>query len=90
MKSGFFPDKDFSTKLYSHNLEELVRLANLESKRKERSAKQPKFEARWATVKAWGPASRYDGTIDRAQAEQLIEAVQAPRLGVMTWLKKYW
>jgi hypothetical protein len=90
MKSGVFPERDFSRELYTRDLEKLVRLADLDSERWAWTQKHPKFGARWATVARWKEDKRYEMSVSSADANDSYRAVTAPKLGVLTWLKRHW
>jgi len=90
MRQGNFPDKDFSKAVYTHDLEILVALADLKSKRDQWTTKQPQFGQRWAAVARWTEHTRYQLAVTETEAKTIVVAITAPKLGVLTWLKKYW
>ena len=55
----FPPDPDKVRRTYSHNLENLVKVAQLESELKQQSEADPGFQAYWLIVKEWSEQSRY-------------------------------
>lgn len=90
MKGGLFPDRDFATSVYTHNLDALVRLANLTVARDNWTRAHRAFGERWGVVARWKEESRYAVSISESEARALYEALTAPKLGVLTWLKKHW
>jgi hypothetical protein len=90
IKRGILPDRKFSEAVYTHNLEQLVALGDLKTERQTWIAAKPPFGARWAVVARWNEQFRYEMQVSEQDAEDLYQAIGAPRLGVMTWLKKYW
>lgn len=90
MKAGVFPDKLFSREVYTHDLERLVSLANLQAEREHWIGRYPQFPERWGVVSEWNEETRYLRTVDPLLAVQMYEAVSARKLGVIRWLKKYW
>jgi HEPN domain-containing protein len=90
MRSGIFPEKDFSKDLYTHDLEKLVRLAKLETDRTAWTQKHRTFGSRWGVVARWRGGMRYEMSVSPADANNLYLAVTAPKLGVLTWLQKHW
>ncbi len=86
-----FPPKDkIVRELYTHNLEQLRKLAelplNLEAKKKS----MIQFELNWAVVKGWKEEVRYETEVDDKRANNLYSAITDKKHGVLSWLKKYW
>src|SRR5262245_55894241 len=54
-----FPPRE-AAKLYTHDLRELVRLADLETARVTQAHASATFNVQWAIVKDWKSNSRYD------------------------------
>ena len=73
-----FPDKALPQGAYTHDLTQLVSLAKLES------ALRTEF-----VVKEWNERSRYEAN-GQQQAEDLLNAVNDRRHGVLKWIRKYW
>jgi HEPN domain-containing protein len=74
---------------YTHDLERLLRRAELELHQKAEAAANVDFRDNWLTVKKWSEASRYIRTT-KDDAEMLYNAISNPMHGVLLWLKKYW
>jgi HEPN domain-containing protein len=54
-----FPDAEKVRFSYTHDLAQLVRVADLEKARKDQAAKDPEFSDNWERVKFWSEKSRY-------------------------------
>lgn len=84
-----FPDKTRVAASHTHNLKDLVRVANLEPARLEHAKRDPVFGGYWELVQQWSESSRYSRhTSGNAQA--LIDAIGNRRHGVITWIKLHW
>jgi hypothetical protein len=84
-----FPDKKLANEAFTHNLEQLVRVAGLasefENDRKARAA----LDLNWAVVKDWSESTRYEIGITEAQARDLYSACTG-RNGILPWIRKRW
>ena len=83
------PRADFSQKLVTHNLEDLVRLANLRDSRTSQMSASPGFTDDWETVAKWNETARYENWT-RADALALFHAVSDIPDGVLEWIKTHW
>ena len=54
-----FPDKRLAGKVFTHNLERLVELADLKSEIDQEIGKDKAFKYNWSVVKDWSEESRY-------------------------------
>jgi hypothetical protein len=81
-----FPDLRRVQRAYTHNLEDLLRLAGLEP---HLNAAEPAVRGAWARTRNWTVETRY--RVGRPEAEVLdfLDAV-AGRHGVQRWLKQFW
>ena len=71
------------SRIYSHNLVELRRLARLPE------MTDPILRTNWSLTKDWSPESRFRLDIGEAMAKDLVQAI-AGRKGVFGWLRKSW
>ena len=85
-----FPDKKFVNKIYTHNLEELIKLSGLELNFNNEIKQNSIFDTNWSIVKTWTEDSRYLSNIKEATAKQFYSAVTSKKNGIIPWLKKYW
>lgn len=85
-----FPAKD-AAKLYTHNLKELLSFAGLGTANGAITTPgvSTRCTALWDIVKLWKEIARYESKSQR-QAEQLLEAINDPVDGVLTWIRTHW
>ena len=84
-----FPERRKVEASHSHNLRELVKVADLEDARLDRAKKDPDFRSSWDLAQNWSEQSRYRRTRpDITQA--MLDAVADPRHGVISWIKLHW
>ena len=81
-----FPDRNRANRAYSHNLEELLRLAGLESRL---NMADPKVRGAWAKARTWNVETRYRVGRPRVEVLDFMDAV-AGRHGVLRWLRQFW
>jgi HEPN domain-containing protein len=84
-----FPDKKFTNKIYTHNLEELMKAAEVALEFSREMGTNPALELNWTIVKDWSEDARYDTDITEAQARDLYTACTG-RNGVLPWVKRRW
>ncbi|KAA9354836.1 HEPN domain-containing protein [Larkinella humicola] len=84
-----FPDKNFAQKCYTHDLKELVKLADLEAQRLNLEKHNSTFATNWTIVKDWNESSRYR-MITKAEAKNLLDSVTDPISGILIWIQHYW
>ena len=80
------PDRRFVTDAHTHDLNALLRLAELQTIL--RSSGVP-LQRSWATVEGWSERSRYTSA-SLAEASNLLAAVGDPDAGVLLWLTTLW
>jgi hypothetical protein len=79
--------RDYVNEVYQHNLEGLLKVANLEKKLEEEMKRNPGFAVNWGVVKDWDVERRYDLT--GLKGSDMVTAVTAPD-GVLQWIKQHW
>lgn len=84
-----FPDKTIVNRSYTHNLEELVKVAGLERELKRKEDDDQVFEVNWALVKDWSEEARYQGHSEPKTRDYYSAVVDAQK-GVLTWLREHW
>jgi HEPN domain-containing protein len=84
-----FPEKKKVDSSYSHNLRELVGVAELEKARLEQASRDSDFRRNWQTVRSWSEQSRYERHPPES-ARELLEAVGDKNHGVLSWIKRHW
>ncbi len=79
------PDRGLVNSIYTHNLSELLRLADLE----EELQAETDLVKRWGVVKRWSENARY--VICEAEvARALLDAIGGADTGIFQWLTKRW
>jgi HEPN domain-containing protein len=84
-----FPDKRLAVESHTHNLAELLRLADLISALQSAARSDPRLQNQWITVREWSEAGRYQRW-SVADAAKLIEAIENPSGGILPWIKQHW
>ncbi|MCP4700964.1 MAG: hypothetical protein GY862_29530 [Gammaproteobacteria bacterium] len=84
-----FEDKKFAEKCWTHNLETLVKQANLTTERGLAIAKNAQLGSNWLTAKDWSETVRYRLSTQQ-QAENLFDAITNSTDGVLQWVKNRW
>ena len=84
-----FEDRRFSDKCWTHDLEELVKVAGLERERGLDVANDLDLSRNWTIVKDWSEAARYQEWTE-PQARKLFEAVTNRNHGVLSWIRGRW
>ena len=88
-KAHDFPHKD-SPKVFTHRLEVLVGLAELEQTRIDNVKSSLDFKLNWAVILEWSEESRYDLSTGEREARNLIQAISDNQEGVLPWIKLHW
>jgi HEPN domain-containing protein len=84
-----FPDKKSVDASYTHDLNALIKVANLESARVQEAGRDPIFRNHWDVVRQWSEHSRYRRhTLE--MANELLEAIAGRKHGVIVWIKRHW
>ena len=86
----FPPDRNTINRIYSHNLEGLLKEAGLERDRRAQAGNRPAFSVYWKCVTDWSEEARYEQSITRQDAENLYLAIMDEDDGVLLWLSNYW
>ena len=84
-----FPDKKKVDASHTHNLRELIRVANLERVRLDEARSDPAFRDNWDVVQEWSEQSRYRRS-DATTAQGLVKAIGDGKHGVMAWIRRHW
>jgi HEPN domain-containing protein len=84
-----FPDKKSVDASYTHNLKDLVKVANLEMARSQEAGSDPVFGRYWDLVQQWSEQSRYRRH-SSGLAQALVEAVGDRKHEVIAWIRRHW
>jgi hypothetical protein len=83
-----FPLKaDYVRRVYTHKLEELLRLADLEQQLERDMQDSPALARNWGIVTKWDEGSRYQAS--GLNGKDLHGAINGPD-GVFLWIKQRW
>jgi HEPN domain-containing protein len=88
-KADDFPDKEKATKAWTHKLDVLLDVADLEKTRDAERAANLRFEAYWLVVMKWKEDTRYKRST-QLEAENIYQAVADPVDGVLRWIRLHW
>ncbi|MFB7720170.1 hypothetical protein [Nocardia sp. NPDC056100] len=83
------PDKDLMNKVYTHKLDELFKLADLQTKFTQERGRDSTLDRYWTIVKVWSESSRYE-THPEQLARDMVTAVEDSGSGVLQWIQKQW
>jgi hypothetical protein len=75
--------------MYSHDLNDLVKQADLATALDAALKSNPSFAGHWGTVKEWSEQKRYE-ICDQRKASELIAAITDTGDGVLPWIQQYW
>ncbi len=83
-----FPDKNRAGQVFTHNLSDLAKLANLQQ---DLAAikDHPRLDATWQSVCKWKEDSRYS-IRTKEEAEAMIEAITSKDGGILPWIQERW
>ena len=84
------PDKKFVNSFYTHDLDELLTISSVKSKKENYAKTDSSFEINWNTVRDWSETKRYEVGITEAFARGMYDAVTSTASGVLPWLKTQW
>jgi len=88
-----YPDTgDVSRSFKTHKLENLIKLGGLSNKFDRELNTNSDFKTNWSLIITWSEEFRYrpTGTHSQKDVEDLIEAIENPNNGILTWIKKRW
>jgi HEPN domain-containing protein len=84
-----FPDKSTVNLSYTHDLEQLLKVAGLEVAFERAVSADPHLEVNWTVIKDWNEESRYVRHSDK-DARDILSAITDRRSGILNWLKNHW
>lgn len=85
-----FPDLKRAQSSWQHNLDALLKTADLSSALDQAIQQNPQLIPSWNTVRQWQVDSRYNAVIAEAQARQMYASVADTNDGVIAWLRTLW
>ena len=81
-----FPDLNRTRRLYSHNLDDLLREAELQDLMRNTDTQ---IRLEWGKVSTWRIESRYRLGVSESDATEFVRVIAAPQ-GILSWLIQYW
>jgi HEPN domain-containing protein len=84
-----FEDKKFAEKCWTHDIQELVKQADLMAERDHAMSANPVLGQTWQVAKDWSELGRYR-LFTQLQAERLFLALTDNANGVLPWVKNHW
>ena len=84
-----FEDKKYAQSCWTHNIEDLVKQADLTIERDKASRTKNTLGQHWLIAKDWSESSRYRMS-SQLQAEKLFHALTDTTDGVLLWVQNYW
>ena len=85
-----FPDRKLIVDSYTHDLQQLLKLAGLRPQLDARTSTDTAFSINWTTVRDWTETARYSTSTTEVMARDLFTAVTDSASGVLPWLKTLW
>ena len=85
----FPPEPEHVRKVYTHNLDGLLRLARVEKQFEAARQSEQAFADYWNVVKDWSESSRYEFRGEK-KAKDILRGISDPHNGVLRCIKRYW
>lgn len=86
-RHDFPADKDYAGKVYTHNLDQLLKLAHLDAQLDIDMKTQSQLAKNWDLVRGWKVDSRYETS--KLSGKEMTLAVNSAD-GVLQWIKLHW
>jgi len=86
-RHDFLVDKDYAGKVYTHNLDQLLKLAHLEAQLYTDMEARPLLSNNWNIVRDWKVDCRYETS--GLSGNEMTLAVNSTD-GVLQWIKLHW
>src|SRR5713101_7279589 len=84
-----YPDLNFVKAIYTHNLKDLVKHAELTVEHENTFRADRQFAVYWSVLLLWSEQSRYSRH-RRSDALAIYNAVADENHGVLQWIKRFW
>jgi HEPN domain-containing protein len=84
-----FPDKKLVNESHTHNLKDLLRLAELKDELKALIDADPEMQLALDRVQEWAESSRYMRKT-ALEAEELLRAIEGQEGGLLPWIRLRW
>lgn len=86
-RHDFPADAKYANEVYTHNLERLLKVAQLDVHLDRDMRAKPQLAIHWGVVKEWTIDSRYE--VSGLNGKDMVAAVNTSD-GVLQWIKLYW
>lgn len=83
------PSKKLVQSIFSHELSELLALAQLKEVQEAAANENPEFQKNWNFAKNWKETARYE-IIEESDAKAMVDAIGHPADGVFRWICRHW
>jgi hypothetical protein len=84
-----FTERRYSDNCWTHDIEALVKLADLKGQRDADIAANRALGVNWQIVKDWSEVARYQRK-SKFEAERMYQAVTDAADGVLPWIRSRW
>ena len=88
-RHDFPPKPNIVRDIYTHELQRLLKAANLEAAWKLAVQSDKELEINWLVIQRWTEEDRYR-LPSQQEAQDLYQAVTEPTHGMLQWIQKYW
>ncbi len=85
-----FPEKKLVNDSHTHNLKDLLRVAELNIELDTAMQIVPSMKANWTIILNWSESSRYEKSISGQEAAELLHAIDHPSGGLLQWIQLHW
>lgn len=92
LDSEYPQEGEVSRSFLTHKFDNLVRLSGLQKKLDEELNINTNFKTNWSLVTDWTEAFRYKpiGSSSKRDVEDIINALQDDKDGILIWIKRRW
>jgi HEPN domain-containing protein len=88
-QANTIPELRLVREVHTHDLSNLVKLAQLEPELREHVREDIAFARNWEIVRVWTESARYR-SIDAELAGLFLEALRNPDHGIPEWVRAHW
>lgn len=87
-----YPEREYDEVFLTHHFDRLIFLGGLSKKLKDHCEKSFEFNENWDIISSWDVDWRYrqPGTCMSDDSLKIIEALNCPENGVLSWIMKNW
>lgn len=87
-----YPCGNISRSFFTHDLDDLVKLAGLQKTLDAKLSSDVNFKTNWSLATNWTEVFRYKpiGTSTHTEIQDIINAIENPNDGILTWLQTKW